>query len=453
MADTVEAQNAPAAAAAAAAGHRDGEPKGIPMLRRSVTDGGHEVDTSQPVLPVYHRKLANPAPLGLITFASTLLLLSFVDTATRGVTNPQVSIGMFLAVGGLAQLLAGQWEGAAGNTFGYTIFTSYEASGSAMASATLSQWLSTASGRVLTWSFRQVILWPSSNAIGSYTSTVEYHYVVGLYFIVWFIVTFIFGMAATRSSIGLVAWFFFLDLTFLLLAIGEITQQKSVYQCGGAFGIVTAFVAFCHDVDTSQPVLPVYHRKLANPAPLGLISFASTTLLLLFVNTATRGVTNPQITIGMLLAVGGLCQLLAGQWEGAVGNTFGFTVFSSFGGFWISYGIILWPSSNALDSYSSEVELNYALGLWLSVWFIVTFIFLMASLKSTIGLVALLFFLDLTFLLLAIGSITQQKSVTQAGGGFGILTAFVAFYDAAAGLITPDNSYFVLPIGELSRET
>ena len=69
----------------------------------------------------------------------------------------------------------------------------------------------------------------------------------------------------------------------------------------------------------------------------GLISFASTTLLLSFVNVKTRGVTEPNIAVGMALAVGGLCQFLAGMWEFAAGNTFGATAFSSYGGFWFSF--------------------------------------------------------------------------------------------------------------------
>lgn len=49
--------------------------------------------------------------------------------------------------------------------------------------------------------------------------------------------------------------------------------------------------------------------------------------------------------MAMSLAVGGLAQLLAGMWEFACGNTFGATMFTSYGGFFISYGIIYWPSS------------------------------------------------------------------------------------------------------------
>jgi uncharacterized protein len=57
---------------------------------------------------------------GLFSFASTTLILSFYNTGVRNITTPNVVVGMALGVGGLAQLLAGMWEFAAGNTFGAT---------------------------------------------------------------------------------------------------------------------------------------------------------------------------------------------------------------------------------------------------------------------------------------------------------------------------------------------
>ncbi len=57
----------------------------------------------------------------------------------------------------------------------------------------------------------------------------------------------------------------------------------------------------------------------------GLFSFASTTLILSLINVNTDGVTAPNVVVGMALFVGGLCQLLAGMWEFASGNTLGAT--------------------------------------------------------------------------------------------------------------------------------
>jgi len=49
-------------------------------LNRSYTVGGHEVETNQPAFSPYHRRLANPSPLGLMAFATTTLLLSLIKS-------------------------------------------------------------------------------------------------------------------------------------------------------------------------------------------------------------------------------------------------------------------------------------------------------------------------------------------------------------------------------------
>jgi uncharacterized protein len=40
------------------------------QLERLQTAGGHVDDRTQPSLPVVHRSFANPAPLGLLSFAT-----------------------------------------------------------------------------------------------------------------------------------------------------------------------------------------------------------------------------------------------------------------------------------------------------------------------------------------------------------------------------------------------
>ncbi|KZW00711.1 Gpr1 family protein [Exidia glandulosa HHB12029] len=198
---------------------------------------------------------------------------------------------------------------------------------------------------------------------------------------------------------------------------------------------------------------PTHLRTIANPAPLGLFSFASTTLMLSLFNVNVKGVTNANIVVGMAIACGGGAQLLAGMWEFACGNTFGATAFSSYGAFWISYALIFIPGANIGVSYTGDVadQEHNAVGVFLMVWFIVTFIFFIASLRSTMALVALFFFLDITFLLLMIGEFMNNVSIHKAGGGFGILTAFIAYYAGASALITHDNSFVILPSGNMPK--
>lgn len=205
-------------------------------------------------------------------------------------------------------------------------------------------------------------------------------------------------------------------------------------------------------VDT-QRAFPVYHRKLGNPAPLGLFGFASTTLILSLYNAGARGINVPNAVVGMAMGVGGLCQLLAGMWEFAAGNTFGATAFSMYGGFWISYGLIFWPSSGILEAYTGEAasQLASALGIYLITWMIITFLLFLATFRSSVALSAVFFFLVLTFMMLAISEFTGSTGVHKAGGILGCITAMIAFYTGSAGLYSPDASYFVLPVGDLPK--
>lgn len=192
-------------------------------------------------------------------------------------------------------------------------------------------------------------------------------------------------------------------------------------------------------------------RTLGNPAPLGLMSFASTTLILSLVNVNARGVTHPEIVVGMALFVGGLCQLLAGMWEFACGNTFGATAFSSYGGFWLSYATIFIPGSNILAAYTNDVELGHAIGFYLAAWFIFTFFMLVAALRSNVALIALFFMLTLTFLLLMIGQFITKVAIVHAGGYCGIITAFIAYYAGISHMLTPDAAFFSLPLAHIPK--
>ncbi|TIB90717.1 hypothetical protein E3Q19_02661 [Wallemia mellicola] len=201
-----------------------------------------------------------------------------------------------------------------------------------------------------------------------------------------------------------------------------------------------------HPADSSQPAFPIFHRKIANPSPLGLASFATTTFMLSLYNISTRGISAPNVVVGPALFYGGLTQLLAGMWEFTTGNTFAATAFSTYGGFWLSYGVIYIPWFGIEAAYEgAEEELASALGIFLIGWFIITFIFLVASHRSSVALSGVFFFLTITFILLAAAEFTGSTGTKKAGGVIGCITAFNAWYVCLAGLLTPDSSYFTLP--------
>ena len=164
----------------------------------------------------------------------------------------------------------------------------------------------------------------------------------------------------------------------------------------------------------------------------------------------------------------------------AVGNTFGATALSSYGGFWLSYAIILDPHWNIVGSdgpYSAAntggdpMMVESALGFYLIGWFIFTFVMLLLTLRSTVMFFGLFFTLDLAFLCLASaafandgGAPNAATSLNKAGGVFGLLSAFLAWYNAFAGIadsryvaaspgFVPSISNFHIPIGLQTRAT
>lgn len=135
--------------------------------------------------------------------------------------------------------------------------------------------------------------------------------------------------------------------------------------------------------------------------------------------------------------------------EMAVGNTFGATALSSYGGFWISFAIVLIPAPVNIETQlasKSEAAFLNSFGLFLMGWFIFTFILLLCTLRSTVAFFFLFFTLDMAFMLLGIGYLQNdgkapQESCIVAGGAFGLMAAFAAWYNALAGIADSSNRY------------
>lgn len=76
-------------------------------LERLRTAGGHVDDRDQPSLPVVHRSFANPAPLGLLSFATGIFLISILGVHARGIHTPNILVGVLMFFGGVCQFIAG----------------------------------------------------------------------------------------------------------------------------------------------------------------------------------------------------------------------------------------------------------------------------------------------------------------------------------------------------------
>ncbi|KAF9463685.1 Gpr1 family protein [Collybia nuda] len=199
----------------------------------------------------------------------------------------------------------------------------------------------------------------------------------------------------------------------------------------------------------TQPPATKGRSRFANPTPAGLFMFASSTFLISMYNVNARGIHTPNAITGMALFGGGLVQILAGTWEFARGNVFGATTFSSYGAFWMSYSAILIPGTGVHQAYSTEAEFHNAYGMYLIVWFMVTMMFILPTLpRKHLAMTLLLSCLAIDYLLLAISEFSGMISIQRAGGAFGIITAFVAYYIASSDLLAADeNPFIVLPQG------
>lgn len=183
--------------------------------------------------------------------------------------------------------------------------------------------------------------------------------------------------------------------------------------------------------------------SIADPAPLGLAAFALTTFLLSAFNAGwTRGTV---AFLGFALAYGGVAQLLAGMWEFRNRNVFGATAFSTYGAFWI--GVAVYFLLVVPEFKPTAAELNNDLA-WISLAFLIFNSYMLQwSLFVNRAVFAVFLTLEITFLLLAIGHFDTNINLVKAGGIAGVVTAAVAWYASAAGVISGIASRKILPVG------
>ncbi|HYW89259.1 MAG TPA: acetate uptake transporter [Chloroflexota bacterium] len=187
------------------------------------------------------------------------------------------------------------------------------------------------------------------------------------------------------------------------------------------------------------PAVVAQGSGIADPAPLGLAAFALTTFLLSAVNAGWAKNTSGADWLGYALAYGGLCQLLAGMWEFRNRNVFGATAFSTYGGFWIGLG--LW----AILAHAAQGTKDVG---WILLAFAI-FNTYMLIFSSQLNMAVFLVFLtlELTEIFLFIGILGGSDGMVKAGGVIGIITALVAWYTSAAGVINGMKGKPVLPVG------
>ena len=180
----------------------------------------------------------------------------------------------------------------------------------------------------------------------------------------------------------------------------------------------------------------------SNPAPLGLLGFGMTTVLLNLHNAGLYELNS--MIIGMGIFVGGLAQVIAGVQEWKKNNTFGATAFTAYGFFWISL-VTIWllpKTAMGADLKSSET----AMGWYLSMWGIFTLGMFIGTLKLSRTLQIVFGTLVILFFLLALGDFTGNKSIKVVAGYEGILCGLSAIYGCLAQILNEVYKRQLLPL-------
>ena len=194
---------------------------------------------------------------------------------------------------------------------------------------------------------------------------------------------------------------------------------------------------------------------IGNTTPLGFIALAFTTALIgcTFAHFLIPNVrTGIGLVIGAALLFGGIVQFIAGMVEFRRGNSTSGTVFAAYGGFLATLGVFFLPTSGLLSFFGTDtLALNHALGLLFLCWTICIGVFLLASARGNMLMMAVLALLGLAYLFLTIGAFANANTpLMMIGGWLAIICALVAWYAALAGMLSSAHSTFKVPMEQMA---
>jgi succinate-acetate transporter protein len=181
---------------------------------------------------------------------------------------------------------------------------------------------------------------------------------------------------------------------------------------------------------------------LANPAPLGLMGFGMTTIILNLSNMGLFGINS--IIVAMGIFYGGLAQIVAGVMEFRKGNTFGTLAFTSYGLFWLTLVFIV-MSSVERPLFAPD---NAAWAAYLVLWGLFTVMMFFGTLKTNRALQMVFLSLAILFFLLAAAEVMPQLRLVA--GVEGVICGFSAFYLSIAEVLNETHHRTVLPIGTIT---
>ncbi|WP_348944286.1 acetate uptake transporter [Chitinibacter sp. FCG-7] len=183
----------------------------------------------------------------------------------------------------------------------------------------------------------------------------------------------------------------------------------------------------------------------ANPAPLGLMGFGMTTVLLNLHNAGLFELNAMILAMGIFY--GGLAQVIAGVLESKKNNTFGMTAFTSYGMFWLTLVALIVMPQLGIATKASE----HAMAWYLLVWGIFTAFLFVGTLRMNFITQFIFGSLTLLFALLAIGDFTGSAAIKTIAGYEGIICGAAAIYSAMGQILNEIYGREVLPLGGSSH--
>jgi uncharacterized protein len=180
----------------------------------------------------------------------------------------------------------------------------------------------------------------------------------------------------------------------------------------------------------------------SNPAPLGLLGFGMTTVLLNIHNAGVYPLDS--MIMGMGIFVGGIAQVFAGIMEWKKGNTFGTTAFTAYGMFWLSL-VAIWCLPKMIAGVNAPNLTS--MGFYLLLWGIFTGLMFIGTLRLNRALQTVFLSLTILFLLLAVRDFTANETVGIIAGIEGIFCGLSAIYASLAQVLNEVYGRVVLPLG------
>ncbi len=177
----------------------------------------------------------------------------------------------------------------------------------------------------------------------------------------------------------------------------------------------------------------------ANPAPLGLLGFGMTTILLNLHNAGIISLSS--IIIAMGFAMGGLAQVIAGIVGYKNGQTFCATAFTAYGLFWWSLILILVNPFTGMEAADGA-----GMGFYLLLWAVFTAFMFVGTLKHDVASRLVFGSLAILFVLLSIGNFSGIAAVKTAAGWEGIVCGCFAVYSSLAQVLNGEYGRKVLPL-------